>query len=70
LLGMTHGRPAGYFHSGAQRKSFTDVTASSATFAERSFAVATYCPTRRRGRCDRRRRRRCQGGARCSDRHD
>jgi hypothetical protein len=29
LLGMAHSRPAGYFHSGGQRKSFSDVTASS-----------------------------------------
>jgi len=29
LLGMTHSRPEGYFHSGGQRKSFSDVTASS-----------------------------------------
>jgi hypothetical protein len=70
LLGMTHSRPAGYFHPGGQRESFRNVTASSVTFAERSFAAAARCPTRRRGRCDRHRRRRCRGGARCSDRHD
>jgi hypothetical protein len=46
------------------------VTASSATFAERSSAAAARCPTKQRGQCDRRRRRRCRGGARCSDRHD
>jgi hypothetical protein len=47
--------------------SFTNVTASSATFAERSSPAAAHCPTRRRGRYDRRRRRRCWGGAMCSD---
>ena len=41
--------------------SFTNVTASSATFAERSSAAAAHCPTRRRGRYDRRRRRRYRG---------
>ena len=51
-------------------QSFRNVVASSATFAERSSVAAARCPTRRRGRYDRRRRRQCQDGARCSDRHD
>jgi hypothetical protein len=40
VLGMTHSRPVGYFHFRGQRKSFRNVTAASATFAQRSSAAA------------------------------
>jgi len=48
----------------------TGLPAPSATCAKRPPAAAARCPTRRRGRYDRRRRRRCRGGAKCSSPRD
>src|SRR5262249_52267858 len=67
-LVATVGRPTYSIRRTAQI--FRTVPASSATCAARLPAAAAACPTRRRGRYDRRRRRRCRGGAKCSSPHD